>query len=402
MSSILLIIAVLAGYGQWENVGPEGGEITALVQSTQNSDHLYAISGSNPSMVLFSDDNGESWESIGSFTSGSVYDLTMTQSGNLVAFGSSRVWRSTDGGFTWSSVSVSNTYFYQGTSHPTDGNVLFAAGYRYINSYWRIVFLKSVNGGQSWSATQLTSGATHAYGRSIGVSQSDPNVILVGGYEPSGTTSQRLYLSENGGTDFTEVTPPSSSNESYMYGAAIHPEDPDIMLAGTLYAVYRSTDRGSTWTKIATQYYNYRLRYSIADPSLVMAGGYSNIYRSTNGGLTWSSVNTGLSGNNFQHVLPSYDNASIAYTGSNAGFFNSTNGGTSWNMFTEGMTAGKVLVGCRSEGYVYIQLTSLGLFRIPEDSSEGWSSVNQASGCGDLAGLVSDGEGTLLALEAGG
>jgi photosystem II stability/assembly factor-like uncharacterized protein len=230
----------------------------------------------------------------------------------------------------------------------------------------------------------------------------DPDVIILGGYEPDGATYQRLYLSEDGGATFTDITPPSTTNEYYTYGAAIHPENPDIMLAGTQNAVYRSTDRGATWTKTATQYYNYRLKYSIADPNLVFAGAYNNIYRSTNGGLTWSSFNTGLSGYNFQHVIPSSASTDHVYTGSNSGFFGSTNQGTSWSMSVDGMLAGKVLVGCRAGDYMYIQLQSLGLFRSLIGPYENWTPVNQASGCGDLAGLVSDGNQMLLALEAGG
>jgi len=397
-----MVLAVLAGYSQWVNVGPEGGEITTLVQSTQNPSDLYAVSGYDPSMVMFSQDSGASWENIGSFSGGPVYDITMTSSGTLVAFGGHRVWRSTDGGVNWTSISVTNTYLYQGAAHPTDGNTVYAAAYRYIDSYWRIAFMKSVDGGLNWTAVQLTFEPAHAYGRSISVSQSDPDVIILGGYEPLGDTYQRLYLSEDGGTTFSEITPPCATNEYYTYGVAIHPEDPDIMLAGTQNSVYRSTDRGANWTKTASQYYNYRIRYSLANPEIVFAGGSSNIYRSINGGITWTSVTTGLSGTNFQDVIPSYDSSDLAFTGSTCGFFRSSSGGTSWALSVNGLLAGKVLVGCKAGGYVYIQLQALGMFRCADEASVNWIPITSVSGCGDLAGMVSDGEQMLLALEAGG
>ena len=402
MTVVILAMAVLAGFGPWESIGPEGGEITALVQSTLNASHLYAVSGSSPSMVLRSEDGGESWENIGSFTGGTVYDLVMTSSGILVAFGGHRVWRSTDGGYTWTSVSVSNVYLHDGEAHPTEGSTIFAAAYRYVDSYWRISFGKSTNAGQTWTWSQLTFGANHAYGRSISVSASDPNVILLGGNEPTGSYFHRVYLSEDGGSTFTDVTPYTGANESFVYGVAIHPTNPDVLLAGTNTSVYRSTDRGATWTKTATQARNYRMRFSLADPDLVFAGGYSAVYRSANGGVNWSTVTTGLSGIMFQHVVPSHANASNAYTGSTMAFFRSMTGGSSWSASNSGLMAGKVLVACRAGGYVYIQLSSLGLFRIPEGASSGWTPVNQASGCGDLGGLATDGNQLLLALEAGG
>jgi len=402
MCFFLAILSAITGFSPWVCVGPEGGEITALVQSTQNPSELYALSGSNPTMVLLSQNEGNTWENIGTFTGSTVYDMTMTSSGTLVAFGGHMVWRSTDGGANWTTIGVTNTYFQQGISHPTDGNTLFAAAYRYLDSYWRIAFMKSTDGGLTWTATQLSTSSTHAYGYSISVSQTDPGVIIVCGYEPEGTSYHRLFLTENGGASFTDITPPSTVNEYYLYGAAIHPENPDIMLAGTQNSVYRSTDRGASWVKTASQYYNYRLRYSTVNPDLVFAGAYSNIYLSSNGGVSWSSVTTGLSGYNFQHVIPSSISTDNVYTGSNSGFFSSANQGVSWSLSVEGILAGKVLVGCRAGEYIYIQLQSLGLFRSPIGPYENWTPVNQASGCGDLAGLVSDGNQMLLALEAGG
>lgn len=402
MASFLLAFLVLAGFGPWEAMGPEGGEITALAHCTQNSSHLYAVSGSNPTTVLRSQDAGASWENIGSFTGSTVYDLTMTASGTLVAFGGHRVWRSTDGGFNWTIVSVTNTYFHAGAAHPTDGNRVYSAAYRWIDSYWRIAFMKSVDGGQSWTHTQISTENVHAYGRSIAVSQSNPDVILLGGQKSSGGYAHRVYISEDGGDSFTDITPFTGSNESFVYGVAIHPTDPDILLAGTNTSVYRSTDRGGSWIKTATQSRNYRIMYSHLDPNLVFSGGYSSIYRSTNGGVTWSTVSSGLTGINFQHVIPSRSVESQAYTGSSAGFFRSTNSGSSWTASNDGLLAGKVLVACRADGYIYIQLSSLGLFRTPEGYPADWTPVNQASGCGDLAGLVSDGNLLLLALEAGG
>lgn len=140
MAVLFLLLVHLTGYGTWESTGPEGGEITAILQSNQSTEVLYAISGYNPTQVVRSDDGGGQWEVISQFTGSVPYDMTMTADGRLVAAGSSRAWTSSDGGYTWSVASYSNTIFYDLQAHPTEGNRVYAVGYKYDGSAWRMTF----------------------------------------------------------------------------------------------------------------------------------------------------------------------------------------------------------------------------------------------------------------------
>ncbi len=402
-----LVFIALAGYGPWASVGPEGGDINSPVQSPTNAQELWALSGTNPTQVVHSTDAGETWETLSTFTGSTPYDMIACPNGNLVVGGSSRTWTSTNGGVTWSSNYSTNTIFQDLEPHPTNSNEVFASGYAY-DATWKFAFMHSTDGGISFTKTFMPLGGTytHSYGRSIAVSKSDPSVILVGGYGYSTTdvNTPFVFKSTNGGTSFTDVTPAAAASQYYFYGLGIHPTNPNIMLAGSLYSMYRSTNGGTTWSvAAASQTYSYHVAFSDADPNLVMAAGNNRIYRSTNAGVSWTSITSGLTGlSGVQWVIPDWNNASIAFTSSASGFHKSTNGGTSWTEIVEGLNVGSALAMEESQGWLFMNMQDMGLFKTPITGSVAWEEVTTPLACGDFCDICADGSGTLLALEGSG
>lgn len=400
MNILILLILPLVGFGPWESVGPEGGEMKAVLQSTQDTSLLYALSGTYPTQVMRSTDCGSTWSKISDFANSYPYDMVMTANGTLVVLGSSRTWTSTDGGFTWSSYYSANTIFYDGVAHPTDGNQVFASGYKYDGTSWNISFFHSTNGGTSWSDTPLVVSPNSSYGRCIAISESDPGIILVGGYEYLTSYIPYLFKSVDGGASFSDIAPPAATY--YVNGAAIHPAHPDTILAGTLLNMFRSTDGGSSWTTVSSLSYNYDISFSNADNDLVMSGGTSRIHRSTNSGQTWASVTAGLSGSGLNWITPDAVSSSAVYTGSSAGFFNSADGGLSWTPSNSGIVVGKALAMEYINGWIFMNMQDMGLFKAEDGPSLTWQEVTTPLTCGDFCALVSVGPDTLLALEGGG
>ncbi len=396
-----LILLLIIGYGPFESLGPEGGEIKAIVQSPLDEDILYGMSGYNPTVVVRSVDRGLSWESLSTFSGSTPYDMVITADGTLVAMGSSRIWRSSDGGQTWTTGTFSNTVFWLGAAHPTNGSVVYATGYKYDGSFWRMTFFKSTDGGANWSSTYLGPAGLHSYGRSIAVAHSAPNLIMVGGYRSDGGTIAQLFHSTDGGATFTDITPSGASSDYYFEGLAYHPANPSIMLAGAYLALHRSTDGGSSWTRI-TQYYNYGLSFSPVDNNLVLGAGLNRTYRSTNAGASWSNVTSGFSGSNCKWIVPDRENASLAYTGSTAGFFRSTDGGSSWILSNSGLVIGNVVSMIRSNGYIWVNMATQGLYRMQDGPSGSWQFVSRPSACGDFVRMATDGADVILGLEGSG
>lgn len=403
MTIIICVMMTLVSWGAWEPTGPEGGDINAPVQSPFNASELWALSGSNSTQVVHSTDGGVNWECLSTFTSGTPYDMIITADGNLVAVGSSRTWTSTDGGQSWTGNYFSNTYFYDAVAHPTDPGELFATGYAYDGS-WKMAFMHSTNNGTTFNVTYLPITGTQTYGRCIALSQSDPSVILVGGYgyTTDATYEPVVFRSTDSGASFTDVTPSAAASDYYFYGVAVHPSNPDIMLAGSLYKIYRSTNGGDSWTLILSQTYNHRLSFSVADNNLVFAGGISRGYRSIDSGSNWTNLTSGLTGTDIQWVVPSWENSSIAFTGSSTGFFRSVDSGTSWNSSNSGLMVGKVLAMEESQGWLFMNMEEMGLYKAELTSSFAWQEVTTPLACGDFCDICADGSGTLLALEGTG
>lgn len=407
MSAVLIVFLALAGSGLWTSIGPEGGDINSPVQSQTNPAELWAYSGSNPIQIVTSTDAGLTWESIASVTGGTAYDMVVCSNGDLVLGGSSRTWTSTDGGQTWTGNYLSNVIFYDLVAHPTDPAQVFGCGYAYDGN-WKYSFMHSTDGGNSFAVTHvaLPGTYTYSYGRSIALGKSDPSVILLGGYGYSTTDATYVPLvmkSDNGGSTFTDITPAEASGQYYFYGVGVNPLNPDILLAGSLQSMYRSTDGGVSWTKVAaSQTYNYRIAFSDADPNLVFAGGSSRVYRSTDGGVSWSGITSGLDGSDIQWAVPSWSDDTVAFTGSSVGFYRSANGGSSWSGSNEGLIVGKVLAMEESQGWIFMNMEDMGVFKTPASATVQWEEVNTPLACGDFCDICADGAGTLLALEGSG
>ncbi|UXI69391.1 Ig-like domain-containing protein [Tahibacter amnicola] len=188
--------------------------------------------------------------------------------------------------------------------HPVDENTLYlgtAAG-----GVW-----KTLDGGSSWQSIfdqvgTLTIGA-------VVVDPTDPNRIWVGTGEHysscSGYFGQGLYFSSNGGLHFSARNGDGAHalGSSFINAVAVSPGDNRIVLAGgdgqcnetgTLSgaAIYRSTDEGAQWSKVADV--PGKVRDLLFDPrngQIVLAAVQrSGLHKSVDGGQTWTRLTQGL------------------------------------------------------------------------------------------------------------
>ena len=126
-----------------------------------------------------------------------------------------------------------------------------------------------------------------------------------------------------------------------LHVMAVHPNDPDIVYAGTYGAgIYVSRDGGQTWTP-SSQGLGKGTVGSIAidpnDPNIVYAGLFDQggVFRSTDGGQSWEAANTGLDLDSAWDwgALVEVDRADsqrLYYSGCSDGLYLSTDGGQSW------------------------------------------------------------------------
>ncbi|MFC4720869.1 glycosyl hydrolase [Geojedonia litorea] len=157
----------------------------------------------------------------------------------------------------------------------------------------------------------------------IAVSESDPNVVVVGMGEHAArgvmtSMGDGVYKSTDAGKTWTHI---GLEKSRHISDVIIHPNNPDIIYVtaqGAQYApsddrgVYRSTDGGTTWKNILSvnsttgpsslsmDMNNPRILYAAMwqhrrYPWIMESGGeHSGLYKSTDGGDTWDKMEKGL------------------------------------------------------------------------------------------------------------
>ena len=137
----------------------------------------------------------------------------------------------------------------------------------------------------------------------ISVSLADPDIVWVGG------TSNRLYVSDNGGDAFEMLIWPGRF-PSFLSGLATHPHEPHTAFALSSYygrpKVWRTRDLGVNWEELSgfgdqDESRNgfpdidvYDLAVMPHDPRIIWVGTTMGIFESTDHGASWHYANNGL------------------------------------------------------------------------------------------------------------
>ncbi len=246
------------------------------------------------------------------------------------------VLKSTDGGVTWNTTGLSfaNTSTRAGDimMHPTNNQILLCATSAGL--------YKTSNGGTTWSVVQTGSFAQG----SIRFKPNDPTTVYAVNYN-------RFYRSTNTGDSFSTVitglpvnsgrlildVTPANANYVYILSATT---------GNAFQGIYRSTNSGTNWAKTSgttdvfesTQSW-YDLAFAVSDTNAdEIYTGCLNVWKSTNGGVAFTKMNNWSS-----PTAPSYTHADIHYLGfyngklfcgSDGGVYRSTNGGTNFTDLT--------------------------------------------------------------------
>jgi hypothetical protein len=311
----------------WTQKGPSniGGRITTLAISRQNPNILYA--GAAEGGVLKSTNAGVNWTPLFDDQSSLSMGAIAVDPGN-------------------------DNIVYAGTGESnTSGDSYDGAG----------VF-KSTDGGTTWFASGLA--ATRRIGKIV-IDPLHPATIYVAAIGPqfSATPDRGVYKSTDAGTTWTRIL--FVNDSTGVVDIAINPRNPDTLLAaswqrmrgpqgrryvgGVHTAIYRTTDAGTTWQKLAgglpapsPTLGRPAVAIAPSNPLIAYAafaddpGNFIGVYRSTDAGGSWSRTADGaLSGlySNFGwyfgKVFVSPFNADVVYVfGVYMG--KTTNGGAAW------------------------------------------------------------------------
>jgi photosystem II stability/assembly factor-like uncharacterized protein len=285
----------------------------ALACDPANPDILYYATGEQHEALdsfagdgLFrSLDAGMTWTkiatraSIGDFVARVAVNLANP---NLLYLASSRgLLRSTDGGTNWT-VTQSGNWGYDLVLHPTDSTILYGAVYG-LGVY------KSINSGATW--TRLTGGfpAPGSFQRlQIALARSNPLVLYASLVSPSGTLAG-MYRTTDGGTSWTRL----SATPDYLNGQGwydncltVDPTNENVCYAGGLFpydvgyhGIIRTTNGGASWTDITiandgTQVHPDQHTFAWGPDGTLWLGNDGGVWKTPSPGATWTNRNDGL------------------------------------------------------------------------------------------------------------
>ena len=347
----------------WQSVGPTniGGRITCLLLHPTNANIIYA--GSAAGGVWKSNDNGTTWSNIfnESYSIGSmsfdpinpevVYVGTgEANPGGIAIYPGNGIWKSTNGGLTWSHLGLTTTGHIGRTAiHASNPNRIFAAalGLYRGRTMDRGVY-RSTDAGVSWQKVLFVNDTTGACDILIDPMNSNRLLATVWtrhrplNYSILNSANSGLWISTNGGDTWSKVTNGFPANEANIgrTSLAVAPSQPNVFYAlcsnGTgVRGVFRSSDSGLSWASTSTSsfsegqvWYNNVITVHPTDPNTVYAG-MTNLYRTVNGGTSWSVVATNVHVD-FHAIEYDRSNPNRVVLGSDGGVFVSTNAGASW------------------------------------------------------------------------
>ncbi len=276
--------------------------------------------------------SGLSFRSIGpAFMSGRIADIAIHPEHEhtwYVAVGSGGIWKTTNGGTTWSPLFDGEKSYSIGclALDPQNPNIVWAGtgenvGGRHVGFGDGIY--RSNDGGQSWENLGL---AKSEHISKIVVHPEDPNTVWVAAQGPlwSKGGDRGVYKTTDGGQNWKRVL----GDEAWV-GATdllIDPRNPDVLHAATWQrhrsvagymgggpgtAIYTSTDGGNTWTKRTSglpsgNLGKIGLAISPQQPDVLYAAieldrRSGGVYRSADRGANWNKMSDAVSGGTGPH-----------------------------------------------------------------------------------------------------
>lgn len=282
------------------NSGLTAANIQALLPDPQNTGTLYGVMGGVE--IVKTADGGVTWKSANSGlpTEAFIGPLAIDPQNPArlyAATGWEGVFTTTDGGTNWASSNIGLPGAVNGvTIDPQNGNILYAGigdeGCWEWGRCSRSGVFKSTDGGASWSY----SGLWGYWVARVAVAPSDSNVIYAVGFLPrlAGGASDAWYWgspaffkSTNGGATWDVLSLPIPS----MGGLAINPQQPSTAyIHGDL---LKTNDGGTSWSEVDLRSVQ-ALAIDPQTPSTIYAGTTAGVFRSIDGGESWTAVNSGL------------------------------------------------------------------------------------------------------------
>ena len=241
------------------------------------------------------------------------------------------VYKSYDGGQRWTSArtglddatisSVVNQFVFD----PADDSHMFLATTMGV--------FESKNAGERW-VKKMEGMKEVLMVVTLGMDPARPSVMYAG-------TSGGVYKTSDQGAHWVQVNnglvPEGMVKTSRALGVTsvqVDPFAPDTVYAATLAGLYKTTNGAASWVRIGESLQDQMIVAMVLDRTragVIYLAGRDGIHRSEDGGLNWTPLNDGFTTTNIRSLAQSATDAKVFYAGTNgSGLYKSLDGGTHW------------------------------------------------------------------------
>jgi uncharacterized protein (TIGR03437 family) len=321
--------------------------------------------------------------------------------------------RTTDGGNHWQPLTNGVPGGNVIAPDPTNPLVLYLGSSSHL--------YKTSDGGMTWSSVFDSDNPQYGV-YSVAIDPKTPQNVYIGVINQTA-----LYKSTNGGATWTAASMGLGSTTTLCL--AIDPKNPSIVYAGTFAGIYKSTDGAGTWQPTGligtTGVKSYDVTRIVIDPTqtaTIYAATEDGIMKSTDGGVTWNLMNTGIPapvGSQYYDALalavdPTAPQTLYAAMLEVPGIYRTTDGGAHWSQLIPPAKAGVVnslLVDPQNHARIWAA-TVWGVM-VSQDSGSTWtftalpsfpvrSLAADTAGAIYATGAVAPSDAFVMKLDAGG
>jgi photosystem II stability/assembly factor-like uncharacterized protein len=378
---LTFLIAASAHAGGWASRGPDGGRVNALAIDPSDSSHLLAGTDNG---LFVSTDGAASWTRIHYVDKYEVTHVAIdptnpsieyvaygqVESVSLLIFRHSKLFRSADGGLTWSEVTNFGTQIsISSLEVDAAGNVYvgFRCGIEAfasaqcatcpgVSTASSVPAARSTDHGATWRSASAASGEEFRCIRGVTADPQMPGVVYAHSFNVISSSISANWRSTDGGLTFAATTTPGSPGKNLL----VHPLTKrrfaangggtlsDFGVMGDRGYVVVSDDDGSSWRKIALppvvpvgqSIIVGEIAIDPASQDTLYLATDHGFYRTTNLGDTWERLFAEVT---YAVVVT----PSRLYIGTAVGLFISGDGGKTWsqsNLRDNAVTAVEIAV----------------------------------------------------------